>query len=174
MGRDAETGQFRPGESGNPGGRPGAATARTLGGRRARRALLEVLTAIGPGLSVIVLDARGLVVDATGARWAGLDGGDLGGELGGEDAPAGPDAAEIAAARASIALEARALAQLEAEGWCEQVERRPSTAGGQGFETVSTFCGPAGQRFGWMAWRDVVKARCGALAVSDAVAAGPA
>lgn len=63
MPRD-EGGRFGAGESGNPGGRPAAdAVARNLRGRRARRALLELLRSVAGDdrLLVVVVDGRGLV-----------------------------------------------------------------------------------------------------------------
>ena len=162
MARDPTTGRLLPGESGNPGGRPGTDTARTLAGRRARRALLEVLEAVGPGLTVIVLDARGLVLDAgLGARRAGLDG--PGGDLG-DDSPSPPPdpelQAEIAAARARGRAQDAAEVALLAEGWGLVRRQVPPRDGHPAVEIVEAH-GPAGQVLGYNAWVGLIEVRAG-------------
>lgn len=158
MGRDDNTGRFQPGESPNPGGRPGTALARTLGGRRARRALVDLFEVLGPGLTVVVVDARGLVLSDGGARRAGLDV---------DDEPAAPVDAELLRARALARVDARAeqtaIEMLAAEGWREVRDVHEVEGGGR--QTVSMWHGPNGEEFGFMAWRDVVKRRSAALAL---------
>lgn len=66
MARD-HAGRFQAGESGNPGGRPGSVMGHTLSGRPAARALAGLLGLLGPGVSVVVVDARGLVLPAAAA-----------------------------------------------------------------------------------------------------------
>lgn len=160
MARDPTTGRLLPGETGNPGGRPGTSTARTFAGRRARRALLEVLEAVGPGLTVIVLDARGLVLSDGAARRAGLDSGAVDGFPLDEERAA--EAARVLGlAQADSAAEEVAIAALLAEGWREVCEVLVVDGGGRA--TISRFAGPGGELLGWMAWRDLVVRRARAL-----------
>ena len=161
MARD-ESGKFLPGESPNPGGRPGTAMAQTLSGRRSKRALAELLAVLGPGLTVVVVDARGLVLADGPARRAGLDlpgAGDLdrlGDDLGG----AAPDPAEIVAARARVDANRRATEQLISEGWREVGEDVPSSDP----ESRATWRrvewhGPAGEVLRPFGWFDLVAER---------------
>ena len=61
--RDTKTGRFQPGQSGNPGGRPAAEPlVKALHGRRAQRSLLDLVRVLGPGLTVLIVDARGLQI----------------------------------------------------------------------------------------------------------------
>lgn len=170
MARDVETGRFGPGESGNPGGRPTTVMAHTLSGRRARRALAELLSAMGPGLHVVVIDARGLVVDSLGgARRAGLDDDD-GGELGGLPSRA-LDPSLRAAVQAAIDSELRAVDALHVEGWRE-VERERANEGG-GVERIAEFHGPDGEVLGFVAWRALVEERRRELRVLIVPASDP-
>lgn len=117
MARDG-SGRFQAGESGNPGGRPGSVMSHTLSGRPAARALAGLLGLLGPGVTVVLVDARGLVLPTAGRRRPA-------GEAEADppafacDRPPDPDAA----AR-RVAARAAAIAALGA-AWEEVSEDRP-------------------------------------------------
>lgn len=157
MARDAETGRWQAGESPNPGGRPSIVMPyHNLHGSRARHALCDLLRVLGPGLTVVVVDARGLSLGASGASGR-PDAGDL-------DAltiPSPPDA-DAEAIRVRAGLRARAEAALIDEGWRE-VEALQALPGGGGVQGVPTYCGPEGQQIGLIAWLRLVDRRADAL-----------
>jgi len=151
-----DAGHFVPGESGNPGGRPGTGLARTLGGRRARRALVDLLRVLGPGLTVVVVDARDLVLVA-------------GGRDGDDDAPppvAGPPDPEVVR---SLAARVRAEAALADAGWHAEEALVP-LEGSRACQPVTTYHGPAGEVLGAWQWYDLVDEHAAALLRDDTAA----
>ena len=147
MNRD-EGGRFRPGQSGNPGGRPAMVMQQTLSGLAGRRLLLELLQSFGPGLTVVVVDARGLVLEDGCARRVGIEAGDVLGELG-DVLPDDVRLDEIEAARLRYRREEAAQAALLAEGWRQERD---------GADLVR-FHGPAGEVLGFAAWVALYRGR---------------
>ena len=148
-------GRFQPGESGNPGGRPKEVLTHNLAGPRARRALLDLLRATGPGLTVVVLDARGLVLTDPAvdprSRVAGFDR-DADRRLGGVDPADDPpprvlDPALLASIRASSDAED----QLKAEGW-RLVDVGVPMADGRNRSSRVEAYGPGGERLTFLGW----------------------
>ena len=99
--------QFRPGQSGNPGGRPRIAdSVRRLAGRRAWHALRHLLISLNDNTGIIVIDARAVQLQAgqRAARDAARDAdGDSGDMWWLDDPPPAPQPTEQELAEAAAA-----------------------------------------------------------------------